>query len=406
MSAPRRPARAAAAAAALAALALGAGAAACGDKDPEETTRTVTVPERGVGVRVNEGPVQTALAGSSFDPQRIYAEEAQGVVTILSIFDEGTGLGDLLGSGPSGGQGSGFVVSAEGEIVTNAHVVTQGEGEELEEADQVYIRFRDRNQVEAEIVGVDPDADVALLKVDPADLDLRPLPLAELGDVEVGEPVAAIGSPYGEPQSLSIGVVSALDRAIESLTGFAISGAIQTDAAINSGNSGGPLLDADGRVIGINSQIKSSSGAGSGVGFAVNSDRVARSLEALRADGEVDYAYLGVTSVPVYPQLSERFELGVDDGAWVQTVEPGSPAASAGLRGGEGEEVRFQALPYATGGDVIVAVGDEEIGGQIDVARLLEPYQPGEQVDLRIRRDGQEQTLTVTLGERPAASGS
>jgi 2-alkenal reductase len=386
----------------LAALALAAGAAACG-KDGGETVRTVTVAvERPA---VEDAPAAAAVASGDFDPKAIYAREAQGVVTILSIFEGGGGLGRLLGGDPRGGQGSGFVVTADGEIVTNAHVVTQGEGEDLEEADEVYVQFRDRNQVPAEIVGVDPDADVALLKVDPDGLDLRPLPLARLATVEVGEPVAAIGSPYGEPQSLSIGVVSALDRAIESLTGFAISDAIQTDAAINSGNSGGPLLDAEGRVIGINSQIKSSSGAGSGVGFAVPADRVRRSIEALRAGGKVEYAYLGITTVPVYPQLAERFDLGVDRGAWIQTVEPDAPAARAGLRGGSGEEVRFQVLPYRTGGDVIVAVGDEEVAGGVDVPQLLDAYRPGDAVPLRIVRDGREQTVTVTVGARPAASG-
>ena len=380
-----------------AALAL----AACGGKEGAGESRTVTIERE---VRVDAAPVQAAVAAGRFDPQRIYAREAQGVVTILSIFEEGGGLGGLLGGdSPSGGQGSGFVISADGEIATNAHVVTQGEGAELEEADEVYVRFRDRNQVEAEILGVEPDAAVALLKVDPAELDLRPLPFAPSVDVAVGEPVAAIGSPYGEPQSLSVGVVSALDRSIESLTGFAISGAIQTDAAINSGNSGGPLLDARGRVIGINSQIKTSSGAGSGVGFAVSADRVSRSLDELRAAGEVEYAYLGVSSVPVYPQLADRFELGVDAGAWIQTVEPGSPAASAGLQGGSGE-TRFQALPYATGGDVVVAVDGQEVGAQADVARLLEPYRPGDQVELLVQRAGAEQTVTVTLGARPDQS--
>lgn len=387
-------------AAAAIALATGLGAAACGDDEPAATvTRTTTV------AATDGSDGVAAVAAGEFDPQGIYAREAQGVVTILSIFDGGGGLGGLLGGGPQGGQGSGFVVSDDGEIATNAHVVTQGEGRELEQADEVFVRFRDRNQVEAEIVGVDPDADVALLKVDPDELDLRPLPLADLAGVDVGEPVAAIGSPYGEPQSLSVGVVSALDRAIESLTGFAISGAIQTDAAINSGNSGGPLLDAEGRVIGINSQIKSSSGAGSGVGFAVNADRVRRSLDALRDGGEVRYAYLGVSTVPVYPQLAERFDLGVDDGAWIQTIEPGTPAARAGLRGGSGDEVRFQALPYRPGGDVIVAVGGREVAGTVDVPQLLDRYQPGDEVELRIVRDGDERTVRVTVGERPAATG-
>ncbi|HEU4656779.1 MAG TPA: trypsin-like peptidase domain-containing protein [Capillimicrobium sp.] len=388
-----------------AALALALGAAACGKDDPG--ARTTEPPVAGVsaaGLQPSTDVAAPATHPQEFDPHRIYAEEAQGVVTILSIFDEGGGLGALLGDGPSGGQGSGFVISEDGEIATNAHVVTQGEGEDVRAADRVYVQFRDRNEVEAEIVGFDPDADVALLEIDPAGLDLRPLPFAPLSEVTVGEPVAAIGSPYGEPQSLSVGVVSALDRSIESLTGFGITGAIQTDAAINSGNSGGPLLDAEGRVIGINSQIKSSSGSGSGVGFAVSSDTARRSLDELREDGEVEYAYLGLSTVPVFPQLADRFDLGTDTGAWVQTVTPGGPADRAGIVAGDGDEVRFHALPYTPGGDVIVAVDGRPIHDESDVPALLQRYRPGDQVELTVLRDGGERVVTVTLGERPAAS--
>ena len=233
--------------------------------------------------------------------------------------------------------GSGFVLNGEGEIATNAHVVTTGEGEAVERAKEVYVEFADGNQVEAKIVGADPNADIALLKIDPEGLKLRPLPLGESASVEVGEPVAAIGSPFGESQSLSVGVISAIDRSIESLTSFGISGAIQTDAAINPGNSGGPLVDGEGRVIGINQQIKSTSGGGEGVGFAVPVDAVKRSLDKLRDGGEARYAYLGVSSVELYPQLVDRFELDVDKGAWVQEVNPGGPAEKAGIRGGGSE---------------------------------------------------------------------
>src|SRR5207247_1846568 len=207
------------------------------------------------------------------------------------------------------GLGSGFGISGEGEIATNAHVVTSGEGKDIREASQVFIRFKDGNQVPAEIKGFDPFADVALLKVDPKGLTLRPLPLGDLRAARVGAPVAAIGSPFGEEQSLSVGVVSAVGRSIDSLTGFKTPGAIQTDAAINHGNSGGPLLDAGGCVIGINSQIQTSSGDGSGVGFAVPVDTVKRSLAQLRTSGHARYAYLGVQTAMVYPPLAQRFGL-------------------------------------------------------------------------------------------------
>ncbi len=185
------------------------------------------------------------------------------------------------------------MLDADGEVVTNAHVVTEGTGSSIRKAEQVYVRFQDDNQVPARIVGFDPNADVALLKIDPAGLTLRPLRLGSSRNLRVGSPVAAIGSPFGQEQSLSIGVISATDRTIESLTQFSISGAIQTDAAINHGNSGGPLVDADGRVLGINSQIRSESGDGTGVGFAVPVDLVRRSVDQLREDGRVEYPYLG-----------------------------------------------------------------------------------------------------------------
>ena len=170
----------------------------------------------------------------------------------------------------------------------------------------------------AKIVGDDPNSDVALLKLQTGGLSLTPLKLGDSESIDVGEPVAAIGSPFGEQQSLTIGVVSAVDRTIESLTRFQIGNAIQTDAAINPGNSGGPLLDAQGRVIGINAQIKSESGGGEGVGFAIPVDAVRRSLDELRARGRVSYGYLGVSSLVLWPQAAERLDLAVRDGAVVE----------------------------------------------------------------------------------------
>jgi S1-C subfamily serine protease len=218
--------------------------------------------------------------------------------------------------------------------------------------------------------------------------------------VEVGEPVAAIGSPFGEKQSLSVGVISAIDRSIESLTSFDISGAFQTDAAINPGNSGGPLVDGEGRVIGINQQIKSTSGGGEGVGFAVPVDAIKRSLDKLREDGEARYAYLGVSSVELYPQLVDRFELDVDKGAWVQDVNPGGPAEEAGLRGGGGE-VNFQARAFRPGGDVITKVGGKPVEDSAQLAELIASYEPGQEVPVEVHRDGETQEIKVKLGERP-----
>ena len=355
--------------------------AASDDQGKPETTRVEVVEDSGGG----------------FDPKAIYDNEAPGVVTVISLFESG-GL-DAAGEG-GGGVGSGFVLDDEGEVATNAHVVTTGEGDTVSRAREVYVEFADGNTVEAEIVGADPNADIALLKLDPDGLRLNPLPLGESSSVEVGEPVAAIGSPFGEQQSLSVGVVSAIDRSIESLTDFRISGAIQTDAAINPGNSGGPLVDAEGKVIGVNQQIKSTSGGGEGVGFAVPVDAVKRSLEMLRDGGEARYAYLGVSSVELYPQLVERFKLDVDKGAWVQSVNPGGPAEDAGIRGG-GSPVVFQAEAYRPGGDVITKVGGKPVEDSAQLAQLIADYRPGEEVPLEVHREGDTREIKVKLGERP-----
>jgi S1-C subfamily serine protease len=345
--------------------------------------------------------IESSGRDGGFDAKAIYESEAPGVVTVISLFGSG-GLESVLGEGGGGGGGvgSGFVLNGEGEIATNAHVVTTGQGDAIRRAREVYVEFADGNTVEADVVGADPNADIALLRIDPAGLRLRPLPLGESAGVEVGEPVAAIGSPFGEAQSLSVGVVSAIDRSIESLTNFRISGAIQTDAAINPGNSGGPLVDGEGRVIGVNQQIKSTSGGGEGVGFAVPIDAVKRSLDMLREDGEADYAYLGVSSVELYPQLVEKFDLDVEKGAWVQEVSPGGPADRAGLRGG-GSPVEFQAQSYRPGGDVITKVDGKAVEDSAQLADLIADYKPGEEVPLEIHRGSDVREVDVRLGERP-----
>jgi S1-C subfamily serine protease len=240
---------------------------------------------------------------------------------------------------------------------------------------------------------------VALLKVDPDGLDLHPLPLGSENDVEVGEGVAAIGSPFGQQQSLSVGVVSASDRSIESLTPFGIEGAIQTDASINPGNSGGPLLDAAGEVVGINQQIRTASGGNEGVGFAVPIDLAERSIEQLREDGEVSYAYAGVSTQALYPQLAEHLGLEVDSGALVSDVRADGPAAEAGLDAGV--PIRFQGQPAREAGDVIVAVDGEPIVDNSDLPRLISMLDPGDEVTLDLLRDGEPEQLELTLGERP-----
>jgi S1-C subfamily serine protease len=364
--------------------------AGCGGAGETRTVRTETTK-----VEVLQEAGGETRARGAFDPAAIYRRESPGVVTVIS-----RGLGTTQGQGGGGGLGSGFVISGRGEIATNAHVVTSGEGAAIRKAEQVFVRFQDDNQVPARIIGFDPFSDVALLRIDPNGLTLRPLPFGRTKDLVIGSPVAAIGSPFGEEQSLSVGVISALDRSIQSLTGFDTVGAIQTDAAINHGNSGGPLLDASGNVLGINAQIQTSTGEGSGVGFAISADTVRRSLDQLRESGRARYAYLGVATSPMYPQLAERFDLPVDHGAWVQEVTPGGPADDASLRGGSGAQ-EFQGRQYRTGGDLIVAVGRQQIREEADVAKALVGLRPGSEVDLQVYRDGDRRTLRVKLGERP-----
>jgi S1-C subfamily serine protease len=354
-------------------------------------TRTVQTTTTKVEV-VRQAGAETA----GFDARSIYERDAPGVVTVIS-----TGLQSA--GGDESGLGSGFVISGDGEIATNAHVVTSGEGAAIRKASNVYVRFGDGNQVPADVRGFDPFSDVALLKVDPKGLTLRPLPLGSTADLHVGAPVAAIGSPFAEEQSLSVGVISGLDRSIESLTGFATTGAIQTDAAINHGNSGGPLLDGRGRVLGINAQIQTSTGDGSGVGFAVPADVVKSSLAQLRRDGRAHYAYLGVSHVEVYPQLADHFHLTVDSGAWVQDVTAGGPAQSAHVREGDKTE-RFQDKDFRVGGDVITAVEGKAVRSESDLAKALLVRKPGDTITVAIRRGDKRLNVRIKLGERPLDS--
>ena len=381
---------------ALAAALIAVAAAGC-SKD-EGTTEPAQGPAKVTTTRVQV--VEGLGRRGGFDPREIYRRLSPGVVTVLSIFGDG---GLQLGDEGSGGQGSGFVLDGDGYIATNAHVVT-GEDSSSDRADQVYVEFSDGNRVEARIVGVDLNADVALLKVDPSGLSLTPLRLGSSARVAVGDPVAAIGSPFGERQSLTIGVISAADRNISSLTRFGIGDAIQTDAAINPGNSGGPLLDAKGEVLGINAQIKTNSGGGEGVGFAIPVDAVRRSLRELRADGKVDYAYLGVTTLSLWPQLAERIHASQTAGALVQRVEKGSPAQAAGIRAGD-DQITFQGQPdIELGGDLILAVDGRRLTRATDLTDVIGSHDAGDSVRLTIVRDGEQRSVEVELGGRPSGS--
>jgi S1-C subfamily serine protease len=340
------------------------------------------------------------LPGNDFDPATIYRERADGVVTVYSFFD---GAGD---TGAGAAQGSGFIVDEDGYILTNSHVITTaGEGQtgaRVKPAHQVYVQFRDGDRIEADVVGYDLYDDVGVLKVNPEDHELRPVPLGDSAAVVVGEPVAAIGSPFGQESSLSVGVVAATERSIDSLTSnYSLVDAIQTDAPINRGNSGGPLFDARGRAIGINAQIRSESGTAEGVGFAVPINSAIRSMEQLKETGSVEYAWVGVTTQTVTPSLAERLRLGAERGAAIQEVVDGSPADRAGLKGGARER-EIEGIPITTGGDLIVAVDGTAIESAEDLVRAVTDRLPGETATFTILRGDEQLDVKVKLGERPA----
>ncbi len=382
-----------------AAAALGIGAAA-GWIGPGESLRTVTTTKV---VSIQAGETTQAGVGAAsggFDPAAVYEERSPGVVTIYAFFGAD---GDTRGST----QGSGFVVSDDGHVLTNAHVITNaGDGgvDPVRGARRLYVEFHDLDRVPAEIVGWDLYNDVGVVRIDPKTHALAPLPLGDSARVAVGEPVAAIGSPFGNQNSLAVGVVSATGRSIPSLASrYAIADAIQIDAPINHGNSGGPLLDTRGRVIGINAQINSTSGEAEGVGFAVPINSARRSLEQLVSTGRVAYAYMGVSTEDVTPALARRFGFAAERGALISEVRPGGPAEAAGLRGGS-RRVLFNGLAVTVGGDLVVAIGGVPVGSADDLVRLVaERHLPGQTVVFTVLRGGTTRArVNVTFAERRA----
>jgi S1-C subfamily serine protease len=380
---------------ALVAAALGAGAALVVAHEADDGATTTVSPV----VAPPPASVPTrSVPPSAFDPAALYAARADGVVTIYA---------NLGADGSS--QGSGFVVDGDGLVLTNAHVitnVTDARSGAVRGASAVYVEFSDGDRVSADIVGWDLFSDVGVVRVAASDHALSPVPLGNSSNVLVGQPVAAIGSPFGQQTSLSVGVVSATGRSIDSLTsGFAVANAIQVDAPINRGSSGGPLFDASGRVIGINAQIESSSGTAEGVGFAIPINVARRSLDQLVRTGKVRYAYIGVRTQDVTPGLAREFGLGAPRGALVTRVDDGTPAATAGLHGGTRTEV-YNGLDVTLGGDLIVAIGKTPVTSTEDVSRIVATeLLPGETVTFTVLRGGTRRAkVDVTLGQRPTAT--
>jgi S1-C subfamily serine protease len=345
-----------------AAVLLGAGAVDGGD---QATTTGAQLAGKGT-------PTLAASAGGGLGAREIYKRDAPGVVFIRAqTLRTDPSPFDVFTPQPTEATGSGFVIDEDGLIVTNAHVVAA--------ATAIRVTFSDKHTVSAKPVGKDPDTDLALLRVDPDGLDLHPLELGDSGSVQVGDPTVAIGNPFGLERTLTTGVVSALQRRLTAPSGFAIDNVIQTDAALNPGNSGGPLLDANGRVIGINSQIATggdgSSGGSVGIGFAVPVNTAKDVIPQLQEAGRVARAYLGVQGS------------SAAGGVLVERVQPESPAAAAGLRDA----------------DVLARLDGRPVRSMEDVAAILAHHAPGDEVAVEVRSGGQQRGLKAKLADRPAA---
>jgi S1-C subfamily serine protease len=323
----------------------------------------------------------------------IYQRDAQGVAFISSqIVQQTQSVFGMPQQQQSTATGSGFLVDNDGHILTNAHVV-QG-------AKRVDVQLGDGDTQQAQIVGTDPSTDIALLKVDNTE-GANPLPLADSSKVQVGDPVVAIGNPFGLDRTVTTGIVSALQRQIQAPNGFSISDVIQTDAAINPGNSGGPLIDGAGQVIGINSQIESQSGGNEGVGFAVPIKTAADVVSQLENGGEVQRAYLGLSGGDITPSIAQALNLPVQQGVLIEQVLNGGPAGDAGIKGATGQAtIGGQTVPI--GGDIITKVDGKQISGMDEVISAVNEHKPGDELTLTVWRDGQQRDVTVKLGDRPA----
>jgi putative serine protease PepD len=369
-------------AALVAAAAIGAGGGAAMFAALGSDGATVV---RQVTVKSSEPAASTS---ESLSVSQVYEQTYKSVVEITSTLTQASPMG---GEQQARGQGSGFVFDAQGHIVTNQHVV--------DGAQTVSVRFWDGSTYDATVVGTDPSTDLAVIKVDaPADM-LQPVALGDSTQLTVGEPVVAIGSPFGLEETLTSGIVSALNREMTSPNNFTISNSIQTDAAINHGNSGGPLLNAAGEVIGVNTQIRSESGGSDGIGFAIPSSTVASIVPQIIAGGSVEHAYLGV-GVATLPD-SVASELGVPAGVMVTDVRQGTAAADAGLQAATGSAT-VDGQSYPTGGDVITAVDGKAITSGAELQAAVDAKKPGDTISLTYTRDGASSTVQVSLGTRPS----
>jgi S1-C subfamily serine protease len=377
----KRPRRATRVAALGAALAIGAGG----------TAAVMTALDSGGTTVVRQVTVGSSASNASSAPlsvNGIYRKTYKGVVEVSVTSQSGSGFGVPQ---TQQGLGSGFVIDRQGHVVTNQHVV--------DGATSVSVCFWNGATYKGTVVGSDPSTDVAVVDVDaPASL-LAPLTIGDSSAVQVGDGVVAIGSPFGLEETVTSGIVSALHRQMTSPNQFTINDSIQTDAAINHGNSGGPLLNSRGEVIGVNAQIQSDSGGSDGVGFAIPSNTVRSIAQQIVASGKVAHAYLGV-GVGSVPE-SVASQLGEAAGVAITEVRPGTPAEKAGLRAASGEQT-IDGQTYPTGGDVVTKIDGKTVTSSAELQSAIDAHAPGDTVTLTLVRDGEVRTLRVQLGTRPS----
>jgi S1-C subfamily serine protease len=337
-----------------------------------------------------ESPSSTMTSATGpMSINQIYERTASGVVQITST------TGNIGSSGAQEALGSGFVLDKAGHIVTNYHVV-QG-------ADQIRVSFSNRDTVEAQLVGTDPSTDLAVLQVDTSAGALTPLTLGDSDRLRVGDPVVAIGNPFGLDRTATSGIVSALQRLITAPNSFTIDHVIQTDAPINHGNSGGPLLNSRGQVVGVNTQIETGGVAGSGnvgIGFSVPSNTVKDVVAQILRTGRVDHAYLGISGQALSSDLAETYNLATKSGVLVESVTNGSGADKARLQGGR-KQVVVAGETYVLGGDIIVSLDGKQISSIEQLRDAIAGHKPGDKVKLVIYRDAKKTGVTVTLGRQP-----
>jgi len=363
----------------IATLVLGAGAGAVAYSTFGSKSTTVI---RSVPVGNSEPAAQT----TPLTVGQVYRNAYRAIVEITVISDQASPLGQQQ----QRAQGSGFVIDSDGHIVTNDHVV--------DGAKSVSVQFWNGDTYKASVVGTDPSTDLGVIKVDAPQSALHPIQFGNSDSVQVGDTAIAIGSPFGLEETVTSGIVSALHRQMEAPNHFTINDSIQTDAAINHGNSGGPLLNIDGQVIGINSQIRSDSGGSDGVGFAIPSNTVKSIADTLIGSGKVEHAYLGVSVQQIPASVADQLKLV--GGVELATVRNNTPAEKAGLKGATGSKT-VAGDQYPTGGDVITAIDGEKVATSEDVQQAVDAHQPGDTLNVTYWRNGDSHTVDVKLATRP-----